>query len=301
MAAATPAALPSPLPEVAARVNGEPIATLSVMILARQGLGAKPTLEEVPPVARRALDQLVVRELLFQEALRRGVEADPRQLEQSYNVSRVPFREEAAWTAFLKDQAMTDESFRRELRVKLTVEALVTSLVAALPQPPEPELRAVFEAEREAFGGGERLRLAHILLRADPAQPAQRLQAREAAEKLLAELREGADFAKLARERSGDPESAARGGELQPFARGALVAPIEAAAFALAPGELGGPVESPAGVHVLKLLERLPPAPLAFDSVRAEVLKRVLERRRDQAMERLLAELRGRARIERAF
>jgi len=300
-AVATPAALPSPLPEVAARVNDQPIATLSVMIVARQGLNPKSTLEEIAPAARRALDQLVVRELLFQEALRQGVEADPRRLEQAYNESRIPFREETAWVAFLKDQAMTDESFRRELRVKLTVEALVARLVAGLVRPSEDELRAAFEADKEAFGGGERLRIAHILLRVDPAPPAQRVQARQVAEKLLADLRQGADFGALARQLSGDKESAARGGELQPFARGALVKPLEDAAFALKPGELGGPVDSPAGVHVLRLLERLPPAPLRFESVRDEVLKRSLDRHRDAAVERLISELRGRARIERAF
>jgi arylsulfatase A-like enzyme/parvulin-like peptidyl-prolyl isomerase len=77
---------------------------------------------------------------------------------------------------------------------------------------------------------------------------------RSEAEKLRALLLEGADFAALARQHSLDP-TRARDGELGSVARGELLPELEAAAFALAPGELSRPIQSRRGFH---LLQRLP-------------------------------------------
>jgi len=68
---------------------------------------------------------------------------------------------------------------------------------------------------------------------------------------LLERLRGGEDFAGLAREYSQDPVSAARGGQLAVFERGPSDSLIKAATFALAVGEVGGPIRSPQGWHVI--------------------------------------------------
>jgi parvulin-like peptidyl-prolyl isomerase len=72
------------------------------------------------------------------------------------------------------------------------------------------------------------------------------------AERLLNELREGADFAELAAQHSKDPISAANGGCYRVFERGSHDALIKAAAFRAQIGELVGPIESPLGFHLLE-------------------------------------------------
>lgn len=83
---------------------------------------------------------------------------------------------------------------------------------------------------------------------------------REAVRTQLAELRErvlkGENFAMLATLYSQDPGSAKRGGELGFFTRGDMVAPFEAAAFALKPGEVSPIVETSFGFHIIQLIER---------------------------------------------
>jgi peptidyl-prolyl cis-trans isomerase C/peptidyl-prolyl cis-trans isomerase SurA len=76
-------------------------------------------------------------------------------------------------------------------------------------------------------------------------------EARKRADDLLARLRDGADFAELARAESDSP-SAPRGGDLGSFTSKRMEPIFAAAAFALAPGETSGVVETPFGFHIIK-------------------------------------------------
>ncbi len=73
------------------------------------------------------------------------------------------------------------------------------------------------------------------------------------ARSLRDQLLGGADFGTLASRYSGDPGSGSRGGSMGTFGRGQMLAPIDEAVFALQPGELSEPVETPLGYHVLRL------------------------------------------------
>ena len=141
----------------------------------------------------------------------------------------------------------------------------------------DADLMAAFQQEQP----GVEVRARHILLRI-PADPtaAQRDSVRNLAAQLRDRARGGADFAALAREYSADPGSASQGGDLGFFGRGAMVAPFEEAAFALQPGEVSDVVESPFGLHVIKLEERRMPD---FEDVRDEFRQQVLMQRLQSA------------------
>ena len=72
-------------------------------------------------------------------------------------------------------------------------------------------------------------------------------------EGLLTQIREGADFAELATEHSDDPGTAAIGGDLGWFRRGAMVREFEETAFGLFPGQVSDIVETQYGLHVIKV------------------------------------------------
>ncbi|MCK5248043.1 peptidyl-prolyl cis-trans isomerase, partial [Candidatus Bipolaricaulota bacterium] len=101
-----------------------------------------------------------------------------------------------------------------------------------------------FIANRADYDVVEQVRASHILV-----------DTQEEAEVILAELDAGADFEALARERSTCPSSGA-GGDLEWFGRGAMVAPFEEAAFALAIGEITGIVATEFGYHIIMLTDR---------------------------------------------
>jgi parvulin-like peptidyl-prolyl isomerase len=140
----------------------------------------------------------------------------------------------------------------------------------------EDELRAEFEKNAP----GLQVRARHILIRmpADAA-PAQRDSVRALATMLRDSARGGADFGALAQEYSADG-SAAQGGDLGFFPRGRMMAPFDSAAFALAPGEISDLVETPYGLHVIKVEERQTPD---FDDVRDDFRQTAIEERSSQA------------------
>lgn len=92
------------------------------------------------------------------------------------------------------------------------------------------------------------------------------VQARAHAQSLHDKLKAGADFAQLARSSSDDEATAAKGGELPPFARGAMVAEFEAVAFDKPVGSVSAPFKTKYGWHIVQIVDR---QPFAFERVRA--------------------------------
>jgi peptidyl-prolyl cis-trans isomerase C len=291
--------LPSPLPEIVAKVNGHPIPLRNVQIIAEQSLRGAVPKDQRPLAYRMALEQVIVRELLFQEAVARGVEPDTAAIDQAYNEARVSYKDDDAWAAFLAQQAMDPMSFRAELRIQHTVQTLMRQHVSSVPSVSDDEVRSFYDDNPQLFETGERLRASHILIRVQEGIGAvRRQQLKEEAERLLAEIRAGADFGALAREHSGDPGSAGKGGELQVFGKGQMVPAFEQAAYALEEGELSDVVESPFGYHIIKLHARMPSEKLAFEDVKDAARARILGQRQQQKLQELVASLRAKARIQ---
>ena len=102
--------LPSPVPEIVARVNGQPIRIAQILPIAKAELDKVSLTErdrKKPEVLRRALNQYVDRELLLQEALVRGIQADSIQVDWAYDQMRREHADEKDWADFLADRGWT--------------------------------------------------------------------------------------------------------------------------------------------------------------------------------------------------
>ncbi len=138
---------------------------------------------------------------------------------------------------------------------------------------PEAELKSYYEQNAARLAGLEERRVSHILINADKgASATERDAARVKAQALLAEVQKSPNqFAELARKNSQDTGSAAKGGDLDFFGRGAMVKPFEEAAFALKKGETSGLVETEFGFHILRLTDIKLPEQKSFESQRAKL------------------------------
>lgn len=169
--------------------------------------------------------------------------------------------------AFLRDRALHNSYFRE--RISDTVSA--------------EDVRARYDSEIAATPPENEISARHILV-----------ETRQEAEAIIAELQGGADFEELARERSTGP-SGPNGGDLGYFTRGRMVPTFEEAAFTLDPGSFTDePVETQFGWHVIRVDDRRPVQPPAFEQVEGQIRSVLL---RELYFERLQA-LRGDAAIE---
>lgn len=132
-----------------------------------------------------------------------------------------------------------------------------------------------YKVNPKSFEAPEEVEASHILIRFGDNKEA----AKAKAEAILADLKNGADFATVAKEKSEDPGSGAKGGDLGRFGRGRMVKPFEDAAFALKkPGELSGLVESQFGYHILKLKKHDMVRVRAFSDIKDELVKNLQQK-----------------------
>jgi peptidyl-prolyl cis-trans isomerase D len=138
---------------------------------------------------------------------------------------------------------------------------------------PEAELKSYYEQNAARLAGFEERRASHILINADKsASSAEREKARLKAQELLTEVQQSPNkFADIARKNSQDTGSAAKGGDLDFFARGAMTKPFEDAAFSLKKGETSGVVETEFGFHIIRLTDIKVPEQKSFESQRASL------------------------------
>jgi parvulin-like peptidyl-prolyl isomerase len=281
-----------------ARVNGDPIRLQQVLGLAKKGLrDSKDRQRDMPGAVRQAMHQYVVRELLLQEAMARGVAADTKRVEAVYDHVRAGFKDEARWLESLAEQGLDAQSYRQEVRIQETVNALLAKVGQGITVSDE-EVAAFFAANPRAVDPRERLRVRHILLKVPPGAAERvreplRVKAAVAANR----ARAGEDFVALVEEFSEDEESKERGGMIE-VSRGSLAPALDQAAYALTPGQVAGPIDSPRGVSVLKLEERIPGPPPALDEVREALRSLLLVGKRQEAYQALVNSLRAKARIE---
>ena len=138
---------------------------------------------------------------------------------------------------------------------------------------PEQDLKTYYEQNMQRLAGQEQRRASHILISVAKDAPAsERAQARAKADELLAAVRKNPKgFADLARKHSQDPGSASQGGDLDFFARGAMVKPFEDAAFALQKGDISSVVESDFGYHIILLTDIKAPKAPSFEAMRPQL------------------------------
>lgn len=153
----------------------------------------------------------------------------------------------------------------------------------------EQDLKTYYEQNLARLGGQEQRRASHILIAVPKGAPeAEKQKARAKAQELLAQVKKAPDsFAELAKKHSQDPGSAAQGGDLDFFARGAMTKPFEDAVFSLGKGEISGIVETDFGYHIVKVTDVKLPKQRNFEQMKpeleAEVAKQLAQRKYAEA------------------
>ena len=185
-------------------------------------------------------------------------------------------------------QTQTDR-FRSPESADVEYLVLDAASLAKNIQLPEQDIKTYYEQNLQRLSVQEQRRASHILINAAKDAPvAEREKARTKADGLLADVRKDPkSFAQLARKNSDDPGSASNGGDLDFFAKGAMVKSFEDAVFALKKGEISAVVESEFGFHIILLTDIKAPATPSLEAMRPKLEADL----REQQAKRQFAEL----------
>lgn len=289
---------------VAATVNGEKITSgeLSQRVneikagLEKQGLdfsGEQGKLY-LTQLEQDTLDQLINNKLMIQEAKKLG-KLTPDQIQEIIKPLKEQFPSGDEYKKFLAEIKLSEE----EVAYILNLQDHVTK---DLPQVSEEELRKYYDENKELFGQPEQLQVRHILFFVDEGDknyPVKHTdaEAKKMAEEIIAQLKQGKDFAALAGEKSEDTGTKINGG-LYVFSKGEAVQEFSDAAHSLKPGEYTSkPVKTEYGYHVIKLEKVIPAKQEPFEEVKQGLAEQLGEQARQDKFNQFMQEARSNANI----
>lgn len=289
----------------AARVNGEEISEFRLEryfaeFLEDQGraVASIRSPKAYKQLRQKALDALIDKELLWQEALKRGVVISDEVVQNQIAQTRQAIGGAEVFARRLADAGFDEAGFTEYTRRELAAQQVFADLVR-VAEPDEQQVRAFFEEHRAEMSRPEQIQARHILIKVPQGADAATVEAaRLRLEEMRVKVTQGEDFASVARTGSEDA-TATVGGDLGYFPRGRMMPAFDAAAFALAPGEVSAPVRTPFGWHLIYLQNHQEAADVS-EVQGLEMVRAYLARQQNaQARLQVLAKLRSSNRIER--
>jgi parvulin-like peptidyl-prolyl isomerase len=228
--------------------------------------------ERLKEMKRSVLDNLIEQELFWQAAQHSGVVVTATEVEEAFQATKGAFRSADAFEQRIRLEGFTPGTYRDLVRKQVYARKYAQQVAAAAPAVTDEEIHRFYVDNPGNFRRPEQARVRHIVVNVPPGAGEEvRAARRELAESIAARAQAGEDFAALARQYSEAP-TRQWGGEMDPFARGEAPAPIEAAAFALSPGEVSGVIVSGDSFQVVKLESRSDAVLVTEDAARSAIL-----------------------------
>jgi len=213
---------------------------------------------EGPEGTERFVNELVKKEILYQEAKKKGLDKSP-----DYQKKVEDF----------KKLTLIGQLLEKEIEEKVKVS--------------DKDVRDYYEAHKKDFTANNQVRASHILVKTE-----------EEAKGIVEQLKKGADFAKIARAKSIDAGSAKNGGDLGFFSRGQMVPEFENAAFSLKAGEVSPPVRTQYGYHIIKVTERKEGNVVEFEKIKGLLTQRLTAEKQKEVFDSYINNLRNSYKVD---
>jgi parvulin-like peptidyl-prolyl isomerase len=297
---------PAKLPSVVARVNGQEIKKDDLLkevkgVQARMAQQGAPAEATAPPgLYHQVLDGMIARTLLESDAKAQGIAVTDDEVKKQLEQIKGQFPNPEAYTKALATEGLTEAQLQENFKRQMAVQKYIKTKVVDESKVTDAATKTFYDQNKDKMKQPERLHLRHILVKLDKDAPAADKQKAEAkANDLLARLKKGEDFGKLAMENSDDPGSKPKGGDLDWVAKGDTVEPFEKAAFALkTKNEISPVVESPFGFHIIQLLDRQAEGTVPYDQVKDRIGEMLKQRQAQEGVQERIQTLKAKAKVE---
>jgi parvulin-like peptidyl-prolyl isomerase len=234
----------------------------------------------------KALDELINRELEYQDALAKGIKPDKKKIDAQMEKLRKRFKSENEYKAALETQGLTETGLRNMVKREMVLRSMIAKTITAESVISEKQLKKYYEKNTSKFKEPERVRL-RIISTTDEKK----------AKDILAKLKAGGDFAKLAAKSSEDSYRA-NGGDIGYVHKGRMLPEIEDAAFKMKVGGISGLIKAENYWCIIKVEDRKPEHQMSFDDVKVNLRKELEAKRSAELTKKWVADLRAKAKIE---
>ncbi len=288
---------------IVAKVNGQ-IITLSQLEqevhTTLERLGPAPTPEEeqarVSQLRPETLNRMIDNLLVLQVAEERGLRVPARFFEEwKKNVmEQMKLTSEEEFVRQVELQGASVETIRKQFEESLLLQEVRRMEVDSKVSVSEPEIGERYREHIAEYTEPAKIRLREIVVKFDSTTEVDQGQK---ARRLLQEIRQGADFAEVARMHS-ESSSREAGGDLGFFEKGELTDALEKAAFALSPGEVSDVIRMESAFYVIRVEEKVDEKVKTLEEVRSQVADAIFQEKMNAQLEKYVQELRERAIVE---
>ena len=289
--------------DVVVRINDQIISRSDVERSAEQ-LQQEAAQTQIPPAElairqRDMLRDMIDQQLLLSKAKELGLNADAeviRRLDEIRKQNKLESLEDLEKAA--RAQGVSFEDFKAQIRNGILSQEVVRDEVGRRLQMTQAEETAYYEAHKQDFIQPEQIRLSEILVPLSDTASANEIRvAEDKANKLKTDVMQGKAFDQVAKQSSGGP-TAAQGGELGLFKRGALAKVLEDQTFSLKTGESTQPIRTRQGFVILKVTDHVAAGTSAMKEVEPQIQEALYIQAMQPALRTYLSKLRQEAYVD---
>ena len=303
-AAAAPAA--EPTNSVVLTIDGTAIMENDVreMMISRYGR----QLQQMPPeqlamvqqqMQQMILTDLISKTLLLNAAEKEGYKATDEDIAKEIEEISKRIPEGQSFEEFAKSAGVDIKRIKEQIADDTKIRKLIDVVTKDVEKPGEEKVKKYYDEHPDEFSQKEMVAASHILLSTQEASDENAIAAVKAeADKLKEQLgkEDGKTFEELATAHSDCP-SKAQGGSLGEFGRGQMVPEFEKAAFTQKIGEVGAPIKTQFGYHLIKVTDKKEAKTTPYAEVQEELASSLFEQAKGKEVQSYLTQLRSNANI----
>ena len=260
--------------------------------------GGQVTDDQMAELKKNILESLIEREVLFQQSQKAGIQITDKIVDDQLADIKKRFPNETEFKSALDKMKLSEDEVKGQIKQGLSIKELIDQQITSKVVITDEESKAYYDKNTQMFKQPEQIKASHILVKVDAkADEAKKTEARKKIEAVQQKLKDGGDFADLAKEYSEGPSST-KGGDLGYFGRGQMVKPFENAALALKPNEVSDIVETRFGYHIIKVFDIKPEQTLAYADVKSKIIERMKQEKIEKEAGQYLDKLKKEAKIE---
>ncbi len=246
----------------------------------------------------QSLDSLIDGELIYQEAIASGIEVTDDEVQKELAEISKTFKNDAEMNVALANQGTDREGFTKDLERNLVVSKFVAKNISDKIVISSDELSQYYSSHPDEFRHPDIVRTSHILIIvAEGATSEQDKLAKERAEAILARVKKGEDFAKLAKEYSMD-SSASQGGDIGFTSKDSVAPEYAEVAFSLPVEGVSEVFRSQFGYHIIKVTDKKKEGVSTLEEVHSQLSDFLKSQKTQKDLAQMIEGLRGKAKIE---